>query len=494
MIELWLRGPVVAKSIVSSSLSQRQQRCSIDTAVQAFRGSSLEPQQLKQRIETEFLAQWELRMEGVAEEIARTAHKSALNGMGRSSSHLNAIAKVYQDALLSANDLFLTTATDVVNAEAIEPTPRLHQAVSDLFQDVLGSLGNAFNKEIRNRAAAMGVSNYENDCPTIKPTLQAILITASTKLSSVFPKSGGVAPANGNGIDDNEIGRKESEMPKVFISHSSKDAELAGALVDLIRSALNLRSEEIRCTSVEGYKLPGGVDTDDTIRDELLAAPVFVGLISDVSFESAYVLFELGARWGARRRLVPLLAPGVDYSILKGPIGGKSALCCDSAGQLHQFVKEASDHLNVQLEPAAAYNAHIEKLTNWEPRDLPSQGSLGEDQLQQFRSEFAKFLRRLKVELQIERDSNLDWIEDAQTVLHRSLDDLIHFRSSVVSDNEGLLSSVLDSALVEIKALQREDVVMDGGRWAEEFWGRTDALITSLEQIPGILEEQLEEN
>ncbi|MDH3233824.1 MAG: toll/interleukin-1 receptor domain-containing protein, partial [Alphaproteobacteria bacterium] len=105
-------------------------------------------------------------------------------------------------------------------------------------------------------------------------------------------------------------------MVQVFISHSSRDTNLAKSVIDLLRSALNLPASEIRCTSVPGYKLPGGAETDNQLRSELLEAPVFVGLVTEAGMASAYVLFELGARWGAKKQLIPLLAPGVSPSIL----------------------------------------------------------------------------------------------------------------------------------------------------------------------------------
>ena len=106
-------------------------------------------------------------------------------------------------------------------------------------------------------------------------------------------------------------------MVKVFVSHSNQDVELATAVVDLLRAALNLRAEQIRCTSVEGYRLPAGADFDSQLRDEALESPVFIGILSAFSLTSAYVLFELGARWGARRPIMPLLAPGTGIQVVK---------------------------------------------------------------------------------------------------------------------------------------------------------------------------------
>ncbi len=94
----------------------------------------------------------------------------------------------------------------------------------------------------------------------------------------------------------------------VFISHSSIDAALAEALIDLLKSALGIRAEQIRCSSVDGYRLPVGVNTEGKLREEVNAATVVVGLITPNSLKSPYVMFELGARWGANRFLAPLPA------------------------------------------------------------------------------------------------------------------------------------------------------------------------------------------
>ena len=97
---------------------------------------------------------------------------------------------------------------------------------------------------------------------------------------------------------------------KLFVSHSTADAPLAEALVELFRSALNLPAKAIRCTSVEGYRLPGGANVDEQLRSEVNSAKACVGIISRQSIQSPYVLLELGARWGPKLHLLPVLAPG----------------------------------------------------------------------------------------------------------------------------------------------------------------------------------------
>lgn len=151
-------------------------------------------------------------------------------------------------------------------------------------------------------------------------------------------------------------------MIKLFVSHSSEDTELAALLVQLIATALVMRSQDIRCTSVDGYRLPGGSDADQQLRDEILAAECFLGVISPQSLASAYVLFELGARWGAKRHLVPVLAPGLKPQALKGPLRGLNALSCDSMAEVHQLISELAALLNTQIESPAAYQRQLEAL------------------------------------------------------------------------------------------------------------------------------------
>ena len=59
-------------------------------------------------------------------------------------------------------------------------------------------------------------------------------------------------------------------MLKLFISHSSRDKSAVEALVELLRTALNLSAGEIRCTSLDGYSFPGGADTDEQLRAVLI--------------------------------------------------------------------------------------------------------------------------------------------------------------------------------------------------------------------------------
>jgi TIR domain len=148
----------------------------------------------------------------------------------------------------------------------------------------------------------------------------------------------------------------------VFISHSSKDAAVAEALVDLLRTGIGLTEEEIRCTSVDGYRFEVGADTDTQLKQEVKGSLAFIGLITPSSIESAYVLFELGARWGADLHLAPVLARGADAECLRGPLSKLNALDAAEEPQVHQLLQDIAHKIDRSVRSPAVYGKALAKF------------------------------------------------------------------------------------------------------------------------------------
>lgn len=156
-------------------------------------------------------------------------------------------------------------------------------------------------------------------------------------------------------------------MIRLFISHSAKDIHLVEEMIGLIRDAINISPDELRCTSVDGYRLPGGANTTEHLRKEVLSADAFIGVISENSLQSQFVTFELGARWGTEKHLSSVLAPGFSPSALPAPLSGLNALRCGNPAELHQLVDELSKQLNLPLSSSATYDKRIRMISS----DLP---------------------------------------------------------------------------------------------------------------------------
>ena len=142
---------------------------------------------------------------------------------------------------------------------------------------------------------------------------------------------------------------------RIFISHSTQDHDLAEALILLLRSALSLSTEEIRCSSVDGYRLPVGANTDEKIRREVYECEVLIGLLTPASIASPYVLFELGARWGAGMDIAPVVCRGAHVAMLRGPLKSLNSLEGSVETQVHQLLFDVARALDLQSSSPAAY-------------------------------------------------------------------------------------------------------------------------------------------
>ena len=107
--------------------------------------------------------------------------------------------------------------------------------------------------------------------------------------------------------------------PRIFISHRHDDAEVAGALTRVLRAAFDLSPRDIRCTSIQPYRLPFGKNTGERLRDEIRGAEVVLGILAPDTAKSSYVMFELGAAWGQRIYTCPLLSREAGFQHIPGP-------------------------------------------------------------------------------------------------------------------------------------------------------------------------------
>jgi hypothetical protein len=76
----------------------------------------------------------------------------------------------------------------------------------------------------------------------------------------------------------------------------------------------------IRCTSVSGYELAVGDVGDEVLRANLEQCSVVIGLLTEESLNSGYVIMELGAAWGLKKTTCALLAPSIDFERMPGPL------------------------------------------------------------------------------------------------------------------------------------------------------------------------------
>lgn len=164
---------------------------------------------------------------------------------------------------------------------------------------------------------------------------------------------------------------------KIFISHAAADETLASDLVDCLLASMMLRAEEVRCTSVQGHKLPLGSETATVLRDELDSSAVVVVLLTPNALSSGWVLFELGAAWGGKKNPIPLMVGNLGFDDLPGPLRGSSAVRLTDRNGLVQMIGEVAEKTGTQKQPGAKIDATADKLVGlaqkWEEEQSTGQ-------------------------------------------------------------------------------------------------------------------------
>jgi hypothetical protein len=94
---------------------------------------------------------------------------------------------------------------------------------------------------------------------------------------------------------------------KLFISHSSRDKEILGGLVDLLIDPLGLTADEIFSTSTEGTGIETGEEWRDAIRSAILHSDIVLLMISENYKQSEICLNEMGAAWMSNAHVIPVL-------------------------------------------------------------------------------------------------------------------------------------------------------------------------------------------
>jgi len=95
-------------------------------------------------------------------------------------------------------------------------------------------------------------------------------------------------------------GRGRSGPYQVFVSHATADKWLAKTLCEKMEAAGAKTFRDDR-------DIAGGDDIPDVIRREIIRSKEMVVLVTPESVDRRWVLLEVGAAWGRRRRTVAVL-------------------------------------------------------------------------------------------------------------------------------------------------------------------------------------------
>ncbi len=133
---------------------------------------------------------------------------------------------------------------------------------------------------------------------------------------------------------------------KLFISHSSKDAEIITYLVDLL-SGIGIKDEKIIFTSSPEYGLPLGGNFLENLKTHLNSDPVVLFILSESFYESPICMCEMGAVWIRATAHIPILIPPFDFKELRGVFQHSNGLNINDKNQLNVLKTTLEEKFNI---------------------------------------------------------------------------------------------------------------------------------------------------
>jgi hypothetical protein len=111
-------------------------------------------------------------------------------------------------------------------------------------------------------------------------------------------------------------------LKSVFISHSSKDEELVGKFVTLLKAGIGVPGDEIFCSSIDPHGVPTGETLNSYLKSKLEENKLVIQILTPNYHKSAYCMCELGGTWILDKNWFPLLVPPLTYNELEGVLRG----------------------------------------------------------------------------------------------------------------------------------------------------------------------------
>lgn len=139
---------------------------------------------------------------------------------------------------------------------------------------------------------------------------------------------------------------------KIFISHATADKEIVEILIDLLED-IGLKSNQIFCSSFEGYGIPLGDDFLNRIKHELASDVLVLFIITNNFYESKVCLCEMGAAWALSKGHIPIVVPPLSYSNIKGVIPLTQGLLINDVPKLNSLKEKLELDFKIQEKISA---------------------------------------------------------------------------------------------------------------------------------------------
>jgi hypothetical protein len=249
-----------------------------------------------------------------------------------------------------------------------------------------------------------------------------------------------------------------STEKRIFISHASKDKKLADAFVDLLVLGLNIDSNEIFCTSLEGLGIPTGENFIEFIKEQIKDSEIVISLLSHNYYDSAFCLCELGASWVLSGEHYPIVIQPLRVSDIEAVLKNSQMRMIDSDSDLSELKDELEDVLDLTNVKTARWETKKDQFLKKLPKilaELPVPDIIPTEKYEGIKAKYDDLLQQM-ITLEEENEQQKEIIDELKSSKDQAeVRKIVKKYSTLDEQFDGIISEAkkslkgLDSIVVE---------------------------------------------
>lgn len=155
----------------------------------------------------------------------------------------------------------------------------------------------------------------------------------------------------------------ESNITKIFISHSSNDTLIVEEVIEILET-IGLRSEQIFCSSFEGYGIELGENFLEKLKNELDSNVLVIFILSKNFYSSPICLCEMGATWIKTNEHIPVLIPPFEYKDIEGVIPMTQGFKINESLKLNLFKQKIEELFEIEPIDFSTWERKRDRILN----------------------------------------------------------------------------------------------------------------------------------
>lgn len=188
----------------------------------------------------------------------------------------------------------------------------------------------------------------------------------------------------------------QTNAPKIFISHSTKDKPYVEKIVALLDD-MGLDQTQLFCSSMPGYDIPVGKDIFEYLREQFLEYDLHVIFVHSPSYyQSAVSLNEMGAAWALRSDYTSILIPGFSFGQMVGVVNNNVIAikldndCIEVKDKLNQLYARIVEEFGLRRKPDVVWeqkrDRFIDDVLSIVPNEAESTAETSGDDIEMLES------------------------------------------------------------------------------------------------------------